>query len=236
MTDRWLDAGSPTTRLPSQTGRTMQARAINAARDLAHAAELIPQAEARTRADAPGQPGAASYDAPRVGGSRSQSWCWTHERPTSDCVRDDLICDGEPIAVQDPTGEAAIAANAADLERQLKAALSKVESAAADLLGVIARATATAAPPSERDLRDTARANDTAPGCHWCAKVPGPSGVRAWWNPPGPGLDAYSAGGTVKAGPTCSACYRFIAARGRGPTPVELVEKRDTDRWPKVHE
>lgn len=236
MTAEWLDAGADTTRLPSPNGRKLQHRAITTAKALTRAAQLIPQAEARTRGDAPGQPGAASYDAPRVGGSRSQSWCWLHERPTSDCDRSGLICDGEPIAVQDPTGEAAIALSRDDLERQITATLRKAETAAVDLLALLDRALATATPPSERDLRDTAKANESDPGCHWCAKVTGPSGVKAWWNPAGPGLDAYSAGGTVKAGPTCSACYRFITSRGRAPTLVELARKRDTERWPQEHE
>lgn len=52
---------------------------------------------------------AASYDTNRS----SRQWCWTHGRWVHECHRADLDCDGETVAVHDPTGEAAVDGNPA---------------------------------------------------------------------------------------------------------------------------
>lgn len=71
-----------------------------------------------------GQPGGHSFE---VRSTPSVLWCWEHEREVHACHKADLPCDGETIATNDPTGEAAVHFDAArrdrkDLERDLRAA------------------------------------------------------------------------------------------------------------------
>ena len=212
MTDQWLDAGSSTTRLPSAAGAKLAARARAAAAALTAAAARIPAAEARARDDA-SPLGAASYDHPIVGGSRSELWCWHHERPVTACQRDDMLCTGEPVPVGDPTGEAAIRSHD-DHAHQARAALAKVEAGVADLLALLDRATAAPAPPDAKARRDTALANDPD-ACEHCAAHGHYEPTYRDTNPGGNLARKYRLG---------SFCWRWVVDTGSLPTAKELTD------------
>ena len=208
----WFDAGSSTTRLPSAAGAKLAARARAAAAALTAAAARIPAAEARARDDA-SPLGAASYDHPIVGGSRSELWCWHHQRPVTACQHDDLLCTGEPVPVGDPTGEAAIRSHD-DHAHQARAALAKVEAGVADLLALLDRATAAPAPPDAKARRDTALANDPD-ACEHCAAHGHYEPTYRDTNPGGNLARKYRLG---------SFCWRWVVDTGSLPTAKELTD------------
>ena len=62
-----------------------------------------------------GQPRAAHHDGDGSGG---ELWCEEHERTVAECRAADDLCDGVLVAVVDPTGEAAVRTDRAELDRR----------------------------------------------------------------------------------------------------------------------
>jgi hypothetical protein len=126
-----------------------------------------------------GAPGGRAYDS--SGGGRIEIWCWEHERPVAAChkakVEPPLLCDGEPIKIADPVGEAALAGDLATADevtiiRNVMVAAAALDRAAA----AVERWTSTAG--SVVHL-----AQDKAdPGCQSCSRITGPGG-GAYWSP-----------------------------------------------------
>lgn len=76
-------------------------------------ANQLPERLYAMRTEMAGQPRAARYDS----GGVSHQWCWTHERDVDQCHRDDLDCTGETFVLHDPTGEAAVGYDKAQIDR-----------------------------------------------------------------------------------------------------------------------
>ena len=168
---------------------------------------------------------AASYDTEYVTGGRSVIWCWLHQREVHRCRRSDLECNGEPVTVSDPTGEAAVTPGRVNLARQeiesdLRAIHDRVERL------VFNSAYLTRTPESHREARqrederrDLAGENDAR--CRSCERTEVAPGVRRSEK-----VLARTDGGGIygELVPLCRWCYDFVFAAERAPT-VEEVEK-----------
>jgi len=176
---------------------------------------------------------AASYNDVIVTGGRSVIWCWTHEREVQKCRRNELDCGGEPVAVSDPTGEAATTPGRVSLARQeIEQGLHAIHRVVERLVFNAAYLTRT--PESHREARkreetrkDLAGENESR--CRSCERTETAPGVRRCEK-----VHRRTDGGGVFAEPTpvCSWCYRFIFDTERLPT-VEELEKHHSGQ--KVH-
>lgn len=114
------------------------------------------------------------------GGSRSVIWCETHEREVERCHREDELCDGVPIAVSgDPAGEAAMRPDRAAADRaRLEELLKSMGRQAGQVLDILARYTPRQA--TEKEKRETLKANQREAGCESCARTEVSRGVPRW--------------------------------------------------------
>lgn len=165
--------------------------------DALRARHALPDALRAMRDAMTGQPGAASYDNPVVGGHTS--------------VLDDR---GVPMpAVSDRTGEAATDPDPArDDHRATQRDVAALAVIADRLLGRMAKYQRRTATDKER--RETEKANE--PGCELCARQDVHSPPRV--------LSSTVKGNLDRPHRLCTHHYEFILANGRKPTEAEEVQ------------
>lgn len=179
-----------------------------------------------TEAEA-GAPRARAYDGIVTTGGRSTIWCDRHEREVEQCHRHDLDCCGAPIAVSDPTGEAAIRGVKATKDRaKLERLVRNISDHVSALSGLVERwqPRAPLDPKQERkrarDAEDARRqvAADNE-SCISCARTEVRPGVRRQE----PYHRATTLGGRLDSVTRlCVWCLRFGNDTGRLPTLDEL--------------
>lgn len=86
------------------------------AEDTVRSANEMPSTFSTLLSELKGLPGAQHFEPVRGGGATSL-WCWRHEREVVACIKADHNCLGEAITLNDPTGEAAVAYDAARADR-----------------------------------------------------------------------------------------------------------------------
>ena len=179
-----------------------------------------------TEAEA-GAPRAQAYDRAVVSGGTSVVWCWQHGRDVAACHRSDLPCRGEPVQVNDPTGEAAMRASKPANDRtELERLVRSISNQVAALTALVERwqPRAPLDPKAERkrarDAEDARRQvtadNDS---CISCARTEVRPGVRRQE----PYHRATTLGGRLDCVTRlCVWCLRFGNDTGRLPTLDEL--------------
>lgn len=199
--------------------RTLQLRrSIHSVVELA--ASLAQDAQAlASRADTGSGVPARSFDANRRGRS---AWCETHEQEVTACHRSGLQCDGVPVDVHDPTGEAVVAGTTAQPD-ELTQVRADIEKAHRHLHA--ARLTAdrilTTPPPPK--------------GCESCARSKDAQG-RSLWSRVNVGASAGTkvtvAGRDLLDEPMalCRWCYDFVVRLERLPREAEVQAHHDGAR------
>lgn len=165
------------------------------------------------------------YDRVVVGGGRSVTWCWQHQREVSRCRRHDLDCCGESVTIGDPTGEAAVMPGRVHLTRQrIEAALTTVHGLIEPLVADVAWLVRTPETTRQARQREQARrevAEDNEARCRSCERTEVAPGVRRA-EPVHRRTDGGGVYGEVV--PLCSWCYRWVFDMERQPTVEELEQ------------
>jgi hypothetical protein len=169
-----------------------------------------------------GQPRAQSFDEPT---GSTQAWCWEHQRPVNVCHHNDLLCAGEGMRANDPTGEAAVNGDqAADHQREVEKLEAQIVDAT-ERLDFIRGFYLPKKLPTGADRAKLATAGDD--GCHWCLTQ------AKTWSPPCTEKPSTVANNLNVAVLNCRAHYDFIRTVGRAPSPSETQTFVKSGRWPK---
>lgn len=216
MSSEWESAQSA--RIVSKADLAVRALLLDATALLWSRRGFVADRMAVMRDALAGQPRGTNFDAAVVSGGRSVIWCWVHERDVAACHAARLLCDGEPIDTNDPTGETALrpdraARDRTQLDRHVRALHRHAEAIVAVLDSYELR------PPTKAERRGTAQAGQL--GCQSCARTKGaddqpryePHAVRS----------TNAKGVLDRPMAMCTWCYRFTMRMGRLPSTREIT-------------
>lgn len=162
-----------------------------------------------------GQPQAHAFWEGAIG-NHQVVWCWDHGCEVRACHKADRDCDGEPIPLNDPTGEAAIEHDPARCD--LEGFDRSLERWANDAERILDFARRWKPPTSDQadGIREAfSKLIDSGePGCEMCARA-------GRWSPPH--VETSDCKGNLpRPYRLCVWCYRFVLSSGRLPTPNEV--------------
>lgn len=163
------------------------------------------------------QRGPAARGGDGIGGTRSVIWCDHHQREVERCHREDESCTGVPVVVSgDPTGEAAVGFDPVESDRaELDHAVREIRRLAEIVVGTMARYTPRQATDKER--RETLRANEREQTCESCARAEVSRGVH---RAEPARCRVVLPDGT--AGELCRWCADFLRSQGALPSRSQL--------------
>jgi hypothetical protein len=170
-----------------------------------------------------GHPRAQSYDTPA---GSTVPWCWPHQRSVNVCHDNDLLCAGEVMRANDPTGEAAVSYDQAASHQREVGKLEAQIVTATERLAFIRGFYLPKQLPTGAERAKLATIGD--PGCALCMRD------GKTWAPPMTKDPTTVAGNLAQPLLLCRSHYDRIRTTGCAPTPAETKAFVQRGRWPKV--